>query len=107
VKTEDVSAEELSPVSPVAVYRRRRRKEGPSSSVATSRSTEGDERVWYPVVALLTKRQREDKAEKEYLVEILGKVSEKDHSSVEHGPDGLWWVPSSHFSTDLSGCYFR
>ena len=104
VKTEDVPVEELGRVSPVAVYSRRRRtKEGSSAS----RSTDHDERVWYPVIRMLEKRQREGQAEKECRVEILGSVPENERSLVEHVPDGSWWVPCSHFSTDRSGCYFR
>lgn len=109
VKTEDASADGSGSASgSMAVYTRRRSQ---SRSISLdSRSTVSDERtIWYSVIRVLDSRRREGKAEKEILVEILGTVPENERSSfkvVEQCHDGSWWVPTSHFSKDFSGCYF-
>lgn len=66
------------------------------------------ERNWQDVSKIVGKRQSKVKAEQEFLVEFEGPVvlTKEPSSAVEKDGEN-WWVPFSHFSTDMSMCYLE
>ncbi|XP_024380244.2 uncharacterized protein [Physcomitrium patens] len=90
--------------SHISVYTRRRRSDAAPNIATKPTKSEKDATVWYRVISI--RNRRTVKTEEEFCVEIDHTVPEhgSDYKDVERGPDGLWWVPRSHFEGDYSIC---
>ena len=65
------------------------------------------DRTWYPVVKVLGKRQNQKSPDLHDLLVALGGcvVRTSETSPACEDGNGNWWVPRSHFSSDLATCY--
>ena len=80
-----------------------------SESVQSAALTKGTTKTWYPVAQMLGKRQSQKSPDVPELLVALGGcvvTPPSDSSCVCEDGNGNWWVPRSHFSSDLATCYF-